>query len=63
MTDPLAELRPHERKLLGYIARRHGDPSRAEDILQQTLLMVIEQSRKQDHRPARSPTPIAWPTR
>jgi RNA polymerase sigma factor (sigma-70 family) len=48
MTDALAELRPHERKLLGYIARRHGDPSRAEDILQQTLLMVIEQSRKQD---------------
>ena len=47
MEDVLAELRPHERKLLGYIARRHGDPSRAEDILQQTLLMVMEQSRKQ----------------
>jgi RNA polymerase sigma-70 factor (ECF subfamily) len=47
MNDALAELRPHERKLLGYIGRRHGDPSRAEDILQQTLLMVMEQSRKQ----------------
>jgi RNA polymerase sigma-70 factor (ECF subfamily) len=47
MTDALAELRPHERKLFGYIVRRHGDPSRAEDILQQTLLMVMEQSRKQ----------------
>jgi RNA polymerase sigma factor (sigma-70 family) len=47
MEDVLAELRPHERKLLGYIARRQGDPSRAEDILQQTLLTVMEQSRKQ----------------
>lgn len=47
MEDVLAELRPHERKLLGYIARRHGDPSCAEDILQQTLLTVMEQSRKQ----------------
>jgi RNA polymerase sigma-70 factor (ECF subfamily) len=48
MTDVLTELRPHERKLLGYIGRRHGDPSRAEDILQQTLLTVMEQSRKQE---------------
>ncbi len=47
-SDPLAELRPHERKLLGYIARRHGDPSRAEDILQETLLTLMQQSRKQD---------------
>jgi RNA polymerase sigma-70 factor (ECF subfamily) len=47
MTDALTELRPHERKLFGYIARRHGDASRAEDILQQTLLVVMEQSRKQ----------------
>ncbi len=47
MDDALAELRPHERKLFSYIARRHGDPSRAEDILQQTLLAMMEQSRKQ----------------
>ena len=47
MNDALAELRPHERRLFSYIARRHGDPSRAEDILQQTLLTVMEQSRKQ----------------
>ena len=47
MDDALAELRPHERKLFSYIARRHGDPSRAEDILQQTLLTMMEQSRKQ----------------
>jgi RNA polymerase sigma-70 factor (ECF subfamily) len=48
MNDALAELRPHERRLFSYIARRHGNPSRAEDILQQTLLTVMEQSRKQD---------------
>lgn len=44
----IAELRGHERKLLSYIARRRGDPSRSEDILQQTLLAVMEQSRKQE---------------
>lgn len=48
MRDPLAELRPHERKLLGYIARRHGDRTRAEDVLQETLLNIMQQSRKQE---------------
>jgi RNA polymerase sigma factor (sigma-70 family) len=48
MRDVLAELRPHERKLLSYIGRRHGDPSRAEDILQETLLSVMRQSRIQE---------------
>lgn len=47
MKDPLAELRPHTPKLLGYITRRHGDVSRAEDILQETLLTIIRQSAKQ----------------
>ncbi|HEX3363911.1 RNA polymerase sigma factor [Phenylobacterium sp.] len=46
MRDVLAELRPHEPKLLSYIGRRHRDPSRAEDILQETLLAVMQQSRK-----------------
>jgi RNA polymerase sigma factor (sigma-70 family) len=48
MNDALAALRPHERKLFSYIARRRADPSRVEDILQQTLLTVMEQSRKQE---------------
>ena len=48
MHHAVAELRRHERKLLSYIARRRGDPSTSEDILQETLLTVIEQSRKQE---------------
>jgi RNA polymerase sigma-70 factor (ECF subfamily) len=48
MKDPLAELRPHAPKLLGYITRRHGDASRAEDILQETLLTIIRQSGKRE---------------
>ena len=48
MNGALEALRRDERRLLGYIARRHGDPSRAEDILQETLLTVMQQSRKQE---------------
>lgn len=48
MHHAVAELRRHERKLLSYISRRRGDPSTSEDILQETLLTVIEQSRKQE---------------
>ncbi len=48
MHQAVAELRQHEGRLLRYIARRRGDPSRSEDILQETLLTVMEQSRKQD---------------
>ena len=48
MHHAVAELRRNERKLLSYIARRRGDPSTSEDILQETLLTVIEQSRKQE---------------
>lgn len=48
MRDVLAELRPHESKLLRYIGKRHRNPTQAEDILQETLLTVMQQSRKQD---------------
>jgi RNA polymerase sigma factor (sigma-70 family) len=48
MQQAVAELRKHEHRLLSYISRRRGDPSRSEDILQETLLIVMEQSRKQD---------------
>ncbi len=48
MHQAVAELRRHERKLLGYISLRLGDPATSEDILQETLLTVIEQSRKQE---------------
>ena len=44
----LAELQPHAPRLLGYIARRNRDPSRAEDILQETLLTIIRQSGRQE---------------
>ncbi len=47
MKDVLAELRPHERKLAAYIVRRSKDPARAEDVLQETLLTVLRQARKQ----------------
>ena len=48
MHHAVAELKRHERKLLSYISRRRGDSSASEDILQETLLTVIEQSRKQE---------------
>lgn len=48
MTDVLAALRPDERKLAAYITRRSKDPGRAEDILQETFLIVMRQARKQE---------------
>lgn len=48
MNDILAALRPDERKLAAYIARRSKDPGRAEDILQETFLIVMRQARKQE---------------
>lgn len=48
MTDVLAALRPHERKLAAYIVRRCKNASRAEDILQETLLTVMRQAGKQE---------------
>jgi RNA polymerase sigma factor, sigma-70 family len=35
------------RKLLAYIARRDRNPASSEDVLQETLLRLLEQSRKQ----------------
>lgn len=48
MTDVLAALRPDERKLAAYIQRRSKDPARAEDILQETFLIVMRQARSQE---------------
>lgn len=46
MTDAVSILKAHESKLLAYIHRRCRDATLAEDIMQETLLRVIEQSRK-----------------
>jgi RNA polymerase sigma-70 factor (ECF subfamily) len=46
MTDAVSVLKAHESKLLAYINRRCRNSSLSEDIMQETLLRVIEQSRK-----------------
>lgn len=46
MTDIVSHLKAHERKLLAYIHRRCRDASLAEDVMQETLLRVMEQGRK-----------------
>ncbi|WP_269716773.1 RNA polymerase sigma factor [Caulobacter sp. NIBR2454] len=46
MVDALAELRRHERKLLGYILRRHHDASQADDVLQEVFLIMMQQTEK-----------------
>lgn len=46
MTDAVSVLKAHESKLLAYIARRSRGAVQPEDILQETLLRVMEQSRK-----------------
>jgi RNA polymerase sigma factor (sigma-70 family) len=46
MTEAVAVLKAHESKLLAYIRRRCRDASLSEDVMQETLLRVIEQSRK-----------------
>lgn len=48
MTDAISVLKAHESKLLAYIRRRCRDASLAEDFMQETLLRVIEQSRKSE---------------
>jgi RNA polymerase sigma factor (sigma-70 family) len=48
MTDAISVLKAHESKLLAYIRRRCRDASLTEDIMQETLLRVIEQSRKNE---------------
>ena len=44
----IAELERQRRKLLSYVARRDRDRSRSEDIVQEVMLRVLEQSRKQE---------------
>jgi RNA polymerase sigma factor (sigma-70 family) len=46
MTDAISVLKAHESKLLAYINRRCRNSSLSEDIMQEILLRVIEQSRK-----------------
>jgi RNA polymerase sigma-70 factor (ECF subfamily) len=46
MTEAISILKRHEKKLLAYIHRRCRDRFSSEDVLQETLLRIIEQSRK-----------------
>jgi RNA polymerase sigma factor (sigma-70 family) len=48
MNKVVSELVGQERKLLSYIFRRDRNKSRSEDILQEVMLRVVEQSRKQE---------------
>lgn len=48
MTDAVSVLKAHESKLLAYISRRCRNIFLAEDVMQETLLRVIEQSRKSE---------------
>ena len=48
MGDAIAILKEHEKRLLAYIAQRSRDPADADDFLQETMLRVLEQSRKQE---------------
>lgn len=48
VNEALAEVRRHERKLLGYIRRRQHDPSHADDILQETILVMMQQAQKRE---------------
>ncbi len=48
MHSAVAKILQHEERLLAYISRRVRDRSRAGDILQETMLRLIEQSQKQD---------------
>lgn len=47
MTDSILRSPDRRRKLLAYISRRDRNPSSSEDILQETLLRLLEQSQKQ----------------
>ncbi len=46
MTDAVSVLKEHESKLLAYINRRCRNMSQSEDVMQETLLRMLEQSRK-----------------
>lgn len=48
MTKIVLQLEAHKRKLLSYISRRDRHGGQSEDILQEVMLRVFEQSRKQD---------------
>ena len=46
MTDAMTELKEHEKRLLAYIVHRSRNPADADDVLQETLLRVFEQTKK-----------------
>lgn len=46
MSEQILRSQDDRRKLLAYIARRDRNPASSEDILQETLLRLLEQSRK-----------------
>lgn len=48
MSNVVVELLGQKTKLLSYIFRRDRNRSRSEDILQEVMLRVVEQSRKQE---------------
>ena len=48
MDSAVSEVLNHEARLLAYISRRIRDKSRATDILQEAMVRLIEQTRKQD---------------
>ena len=48
MPDSLLRSPDSRRQLLAYIARRNRNTANSEDILQETLLRLIEQSRKRE---------------
>ena len=48
MADAIATLKGQEKKLLAYILKRARNPRDAEDYLQETLLRVMDQSRKRE---------------
>jgi len=48
MSRVVLELEGQRRKLLSYIFRRDRNRTRSEDILQEVMLRVLEQSRKQE---------------
>ena len=48
MTGVVLQLEAQRRKLLSYISRRDRNGGQSEDILQEVMLRVFEQSRRQD---------------
>jgi len=48
MTSSILQSTESRRRLLAYISRRNRNPANSEDILQETLLRLVEQSEKRE---------------